>query len=97
MGAATGEESADAAAIGADGLPASSLKGAAASTLCEDSLITGASVAVYGERVTPDAVLSFFRAVKPTIFLSVPTFYRSMLAVPGFAAQLRDMNFRFMI
>ena len=60
-------------------------------------LYAGASIAVYGDRVTPEAVLAFFSAVKPTIFLSVPTFYRSMLAVPGFAAQLRDLNFRFMV
>jgi acyl-coenzyme A synthetase/AMP-(fatty) acid ligase len=48
-------------------------------------------------RVTPEGVLAFFGAVKPTIFLSVPTFYRSMLAIPGFAAQLRDSSFRFMV
>jgi acyl-coenzyme A synthetase/AMP-(fatty) acid ligase len=60
-------------------------------------LYAGASIAVYGERVTPDAVLAFFQAVKPTIFLSVPTFYRTMLAVDGFAPKLREMNFRFMI
>jgi acetyl-CoA synthetase len=60
-------------------------------------LYAGASIAVYGDRVTPEAVLAFFQAVKPTIFLSVPTFYRSMLAVPDFAAQLRGMSFRFMV
>jgi acetyl-CoA synthetase len=60
-------------------------------------LYAGSAIAVYGERVTPEAVLSFFNAVKPTIFLSVPTFYRSMLAAPGFAARLRNSTFRFMV
>jgi acetyl-CoA synthetase len=60
-------------------------------------LYAGSAIAVYGDRVTPEAVLSFFNSVKPTIFLSVPTFYRSMLAAPGFAAQLRNFSFRFMI
>lgn len=60
-------------------------------------LYAGASIAVYGERVTPEAVIAFFRAVKPTIFLSVPTFYRTMLAAEGFTAKLQDIGFRFMI
>jgi acetyl-CoA synthetase len=60
-------------------------------------LYSGASIAIYGERVTPEGVLEYFRACKPTIFLSVPTFYRSMLATQGFTAQLRNSTFRFMV
>jgi acyl-coenzyme A synthetase/AMP-(fatty) acid ligase len=60
-------------------------------------LYAGSAIAVYGDRVSADSVLAFFRATRPTIFLSVPTFYRSMIATAGFTAQLRDMSFRFMI
>lgn len=60
-------------------------------------LYAGAAIAVFGGRVTPDAVLDYFGATGPTVFVSVPTFYRSMLAVPGFPAALRDRGFRFMV
>jgi acetyl-CoA synthetase len=60
-------------------------------------LYAGASIAVYGDRVTPEGVIEFFRACKPTIFLSVPTFYRSMLAARNFTAELRGASLRFMV
>ncbi|MFO1188171.1 MAG: AMP-binding protein [Alphaproteobacteria bacterium] len=60
-------------------------------------LYAGAAVAVFGGRVAPDAVHDYYRLTKPTVFVSVPTFYRSMLASPGFTARLRDMGFRFMV
>ncbi len=60
-------------------------------------LYAGAAVATYGERVSPDSVFAFFEATRPTIFLSVPTFYRAMLATSGFTVKLRGLNFRFMV
>lgn len=60
-------------------------------------LYAGSAIALFAERATPSAVLEFFRALKPTIFLSVPTFYRMMLATENFTADLRSLPFRFMV
>lgn len=60
-------------------------------------LYAGSAVAIFAGRVTPDAVLDFYRATRPTIFVSVPTFYRTMLAEEGFVAGLRNLGFRFMV
>jgi acetyl-CoA synthetase len=60
-------------------------------------LYAGSAISVFGGRVTPDAVLDYYRATKPTIFVSVPTFYRTMLAADEFPPKLRDMGFRFMV
>ena len=60
-------------------------------------LYAGSAIALFAEKVTPSAVLEFFRVLKPTIFLSVPTFYRMMLAEENFTAALRLLPFRFMV
>lgn len=60
-------------------------------------LYAGSAIAVFGGRVTPDAVLAYYSSSKPTIFVSVPTFYRTMLAAEGFPRKLKGMGFRFMV
>ncbi|MEX2163979.1 MAG: acyl-CoA synthetase [Sulfuricaulis sp.] len=60
-------------------------------------LYAGSAIAVFGGRVTPDAVLAFYASSKPTIFVSVPTFYRTMLAAEEFPRKLKGMGFRFMV
>jgi acyl-coenzyme A synthetase/AMP-(fatty) acid ligase len=60
-------------------------------------LYAGSAIALFSERVTPASVLEFFSAARPTILLSVPTFYRTMLASTEFLAAIRNYRFRFMI
>jgi acetyl-CoA synthetase len=60
-------------------------------------LYAGSAIALYDGKVTPDAVLGFFATAKPNILLSVPTFYRTMLAANDAARGIRDFSFRFMI
>jgi acetyl-CoA synthetase len=60
-------------------------------------LYAGSGIALFSERVTPASVLDFFSAVRPTILLSVPTFYRTMLASNEFLGGIENHSFRFMI
>lgn len=46
-------------------------------------LYAGATVAIYNERPRPAEVLAAVERVKATVFMSVPTFYRTCLATDG--------------
>jgi acyl-coenzyme A synthetase/AMP-(fatty) acid ligase len=60
-------------------------------------LYSGSGLAIFEERVSPEAVLSFLEQSRSTIFVSVPTFYRNMLAAEGFTSALRNKSLRYMV
>jgi acyl-coenzyme A synthetase/AMP-(fatty) acid ligase len=60
-------------------------------------LYAGCTVALHGERALPDLVIRSLQKHRATVFISVPTFYRTLLANPDLCARFKGTNLKHVI